>query len=102
MAIEARCDSCGAMYRVREESAGKMARCKKCGATFRVPDLEPPPIEEEQANLEPPPLEDDTYATSDYEPAGGAGRSGGGGGDIDVRDEEYERGTEYRDTGPLL
>lgn len=30
--------TCGARYKVSEESAGRKVRCRKCGKTFRIPD----------------------------------------------------------------
>jgi Zn-finger nucleic acid-binding protein len=35
--ITGQCTACGAHYKVRDGSGGKIAKCKKCGATITVP-----------------------------------------------------------------
>ena len=38
MALKVQCESCGKVYRVRDELAGKKLKCKSCGHALQVPD----------------------------------------------------------------
>jgi len=55
MAIAFKCPSCGQVYSVPEQSAGKKARCKACGNTVVIPAAGPGPAKQApQAGAAPP------------------------------------------------
>lgn len=43
MTMIARCDECGARYRIKDERAGKRLKCKQCETIFQAPPLDEPP-----------------------------------------------------------
>ena len=56
MAIAFKCPSCGQVYSVPEQSAGKKARCKACGNTVVIPAAGPSPAKQApQGGAAPPP-----------------------------------------------
>ena len=55
MAIAFKCPSCGQVYSVPEQSAGKKARCKACGNTVVIPAAGPGPAKQApQGGAAPP------------------------------------------------
>jgi len=74
MAIAFKCPSCGQVYSVPEQSAGKKARCKACGNTVVIPAAGPSPAKQAPQGGAAPPTAKPVQKPATTPAGGGKGK----------------------------